>query len=397
MGGPHYRNKLKPRFVATIKEDGVYHDGGGLYLQVGESGRAKSWLFRYKRKNKAGEGNMGLGPLHTVDLAEARERAGKARLLLIDDIDPIEQRRAARRAQKLEAAKQTTFAECAKGYLDLHAPPDWSVGSWRVANNRVRKHLLPKLGKLPVAAIDLTAVHDTIMAIHGGKSSTAMRARLDLEAYNACAASGVHYFDRGPLGSGRRRTLGRNRLEKKIWTSRHKTLKKAKRPHLVVLSDPAIAILKKMKATQEADANVREHIFVIGQSEASWGAGQRLVGRPATEFTAISFLKGSFCRRYPEYSNITVHGFRKTFSSWANDEDCFSQEAIETTLAHRIGDKTADIYNQLAKRENPRRLLMDAWAERCGRSDEPLDAKIIPIRADRSKENNDVNDRERRA
>jgi integrase len=163
-----------------------------------------------------------------------------------------------------------------------------------------------------------------------------------------------------------------------------------------MLSEPAIAVLKKMKATQQVDANLREHIFVIGQSEASLGAGQDAVGKPATEFTAIAFLKRTFCRRYPEYKNITVHGFRKTFSSWANDKDCFSHQAIEQALAHRIGDKIADIYNERAKREMPRRLLMDAWAARCGRGDEPLDANVIPMRAATSeKEKKDDNDRVR--
>jgi integrase len=168
--------------------------------------------------------------------------------------------------------------------------------------------------------------------------------------------------------------------EKKIWTcKRHKTQKTAKKPHLVILSEPAIAVLKTIQAMQAADGKVREHIFVLGQAEASAGAGQKQLGKPATEFTAIAFLT-KFRRRYPEYKGITVHGFRKTFSSWANDEDCYSHGAIEMTLGHRIGDKVADTYNQLAKRENPRRLLMAAWANRCGRSDEPLDAKVIPMR-----------------
>ena len=364
---------------------------------------------------------------------------------------------------------------------------------------RVRKHLLPTLGKLPITAIDLKAVEDTIRTINGGKSPVAMRTRLDLEAILDWATakqfrSGDNPASwKGPISlvlpnvekirevkpfeslphqqigtfmarlrdsrhddeqgatwradaqkwqaritarNGKRislgffsnkedaaaayrdaafrlhggafvsagkehkmsaallefiiltvvrsgqaaAALGRHRLGKKIWTcKRHKTAKKAKRPHLVVLSEQAIAVLKRMQATQAADGNVSEHVFVLGQAEASAGGGHGQRGNPATEFTAIAFL-AKFRRRYPEYKGITVHGFRKTFSSWANDEDRYSHETIEMTLAHRIGDKTADIYNQLAKRENPRRLLMAAWANRCGRSDEPLDAKIIPMR-----------------
>ena len=51
---------------------GLYGDGGGLYLQVAKSG-TKSWIYRFSLHRRARE--MGLGPLHIVTLAEAREKA----------------------------------------------------------------------------------------------------------------------------------------------------------------------------------------------------------------------------------------------------------------------------------------------------------------------------------
>ena len=71
-----------------------YGDGNGLYLQVNKDG-VKSWLLRYERDGR--ERFMGLGPLHTINLDEARERARKARLSLLDGIDPLEARDRARR------------------------------------------------------------------------------------------------------------------------------------------------------------------------------------------------------------------------------------------------------------------------------------------------------------
>jgi hypothetical protein len=58
--------------VARLKEPGRYADGLGLYLQITLSG-VKSWILRYERAGR--ERWMGLGPLHTVSLKEARERA----------------------------------------------------------------------------------------------------------------------------------------------------------------------------------------------------------------------------------------------------------------------------------------------------------------------------------
>lgn len=95
-------NKLSVRAIASKSRKGRYADGGGLYLQVGPTG-SKSWLFRYQMDNRARQ--MGLGPLNTVTLAEARELAGNCRRMLLDGVDPISKRNTDRQASKVETAK----------------------------------------------------------------------------------------------------------------------------------------------------------------------------------------------------------------------------------------------------------------------------------------------------
>src|ERR1700686_1031811 len=68
--------KLSPVAVKNAARRGYYSGGGGLYLQVSPSG-AKSWVFRYKAGSKLYE--MGLGPTHTIGLAEARTKARRCR------------------------------------------------------------------------------------------------------------------------------------------------------------------------------------------------------------------------------------------------------------------------------------------------------------------------------
>src|ERR1700723_1113912 len=102
--------KLSHARVRNETRSGVYGDGAGLYLNVGPT-RGKSWLFRFMLNGTARE--MGLGPVHTIGLAEARERAKAARHLLLDGIDPIDARRA-ERARRVgnaaaEAATMVTF------------------------------------------------------------------------------------------------------------------------------------------------------------------------------------------------------------------------------------------------------------------------------------------------
>src|ERR1700751_2144015 len=96
-------------------QKGMYHDGGGLYLQV-SAGGAKSWIYRFMLDGRPRE--MGLGPLNVISLAEARRRAAEYRRMRHDGIDPIGARRSQRDQKKLEAAKAMTFDMCAAAYIE---------------------------------------------------------------------------------------------------------------------------------------------------------------------------------------------------------------------------------------------------------------------------------------
>src|SRR5215469_9247120 len=119
-------HKLRPRWVETVKEDGTYADGGGLYLLVSHNGRGKSWIFRYTISGRRRD--MGLGALHTISLAEARERARKCRQQVLDGIDPIEARDRALLDEQIARAKEVPFRECAMGWMATHEV------EWKPAN-----------------------------------------------------------------------------------------------------------------------------------------------------------------------------------------------------------------------------------------------------------------------
>lgn len=65
-------NKLSALGVARERWPGYHGDGEGLWLQVSSSG-TKSWIFRFSLDGRRRE--MGLGPVHAVDLAAARSKA----------------------------------------------------------------------------------------------------------------------------------------------------------------------------------------------------------------------------------------------------------------------------------------------------------------------------------
>src|SRR6476661_8864529 len=110
----HGINRLTTTTVKAVKARGYYADGGNLYLQVSTFG-TKSWIFRYLRQGKLCD--LGLGPLHTIDLPEARQKATEYRKLLVEGKDPKGTRDQAREQRKLDSLKSKTFEDCADAYI----------------------------------------------------------------------------------------------------------------------------------------------------------------------------------------------------------------------------------------------------------------------------------------
>jgi integrase len=166
--------------VARLKKPGRHSDGRNLFLQIMPGSGIKSWIFRYARGGK--ERAMGLGPVHTVSLQEARERARKCRLLLLDGIDPVSARQAERAAKALEEAKRITFQQAATEYCVQHE------AKWRNAKtpaqflSSLKSYVFPKIGALPVAAIDTGLVLKCIEPIWQTKTETANRTRSRIES-----------------------------------------------------------------------------------------------------------------------------------------------------------------------------------------------------------------------
>src|SRR5215469_12285751 len=172
-------NRLSAVAVKCISKRGMYHDGGGLYLQV-SGGGAKSWIYRFTLDGRPRE--MGLGPLNVISLAEARKRAGECRRMRHDGIDPIEARRVQRGQKKLEAARSMSFDVCADAYIEARKA-GWKNGKhaeqWR---GSLKNYASPVFGSSPVHSIDLAAVMKALEPIWTTKSETARRLRGRIEA-----------------------------------------------------------------------------------------------------------------------------------------------------------------------------------------------------------------------
>lgn len=147
--------KLNARAVASAKAPGRYGDGRNLYLQVNDA-EHKSWLLRYVMDGR--ERWMGLGPVADFTLAEARERARKARQMIRDGVDPLEARRAERRERKQAAARHLTFGEAWRQFFAQNAPKWRSQKTVVQFRQSMRDYAEPVLGRLLVADIEVADV-----------------------------------------------------------------------------------------------------------------------------------------------------------------------------------------------------------------------------------------------
>jgi hypothetical protein len=187
-------HRLSPGKVRHAKPGKLLNDGGGLLLQttLGKDGRKnQSWLFRYslpesvvsKNGNKRRRTrDMGLGPLVTISLHEARETARQLRQLRLQGVDPIEDRKARRAAAAIEAGKAKTFDECRNDYFREHRNKWRNPVHARDWLASLQRYVTPVFGKLPVKDIDLGLVIKALEPIWNQKPETASRVRSRVEA-----------------------------------------------------------------------------------------------------------------------------------------------------------------------------------------------------------------------
>jgi integrase len=388
--------KLTALKADKVKAPGYYGDGGGLFLQMSRYG-TKNWVFRFKANGRLRE--MGLGSLDTYSLAEARERARGCRKLRDEGKDPIEERKVARLAMKLDAAKAMTFEQCAERYIAAHRA-GWRNGKHRDQwSSTLATYVKPIFGALPVQAVDTSLVMKAVEPIWNEKPETASRVRGRIESIlDWATARGFRMGEnparwRGHLDKLLPKKTRVRRVEhhaalpygeiaafvvelkpqegvaaralefailtaartgeviaarwdefdlaERLWTVPAERMKAGKE-HRVPLPNAALVILEEL-------ARVRHGDFVFPGGRA---------GRP------ISNMAMTMTLRRMGRGELTVHGFRSSFLDWAADRTGFPAEVSEMALAHTIGDKVEAAYRR-GDLFQKRRQLMDAWAKFC--------------------------------
>ena len=126
-------------------------------------------------------------------------------------------------------------------------------------------------------------------------------------------------------------------VPRKIWRIPGNRMKMGE-DHSVPLCEPALGILEEMRDGTQSDLIFPSHD-----------------GGPFSDMAMLAVLKRM------KRSHVTVHGFRATFATWAEECTEYSDGVREAALAHKYKNETTAAYQRGGKLEK-RRALMNDWA-----------------------------------
>ncbi len=363
-------------------------DGEGLFLLITPSG-SKYWRLKYFLAGK--EKVLALGVYPEISLADARERRTHARKVLAAGNDPAEVKKEAKRndivkrANTFEIVAEEWFEQRENGWV-----PSYSVR----LRGQIERHILPKLGKRPVADILAPEVLGMLRVIEGrGTLETAHRMMQvtgqifmyaiatgraernpvpDLRgALKAPVTKHHSYLNASELplylrkldaydGSLQTKLALRLLLltfvrsielrgaqwteidwDKAEWRIPAERMK-MKELHIVPLSRQAVAVLRELERLN----GDRTYVFPNEHNRSS----------SMSENTVLFALY-----RMGYHSRATGHGFRSTASTILNEHG-FRADVIERQLAHSERNTVRAAYNH-AQYLPERRKMMQWWAD----------------------------------
>ncbi len=361
---------------------GRHVDGRGLCLLVKDSG-ARTWVLRMQKDGRRRD--YGLGSVADMSLADARDAAAGLRRQVRAGADPVAERRLSRIvAPSFETAARHCYEALKEGWKNRrHA--NW-IASFE-------NHVFPMIGTRPVDVVDSTAVLEVLSPIwlevpdtarrilqrigavldfahikgwlSGEVSLRSVRKGLPRQTEKAGHLAAMPYADVPALIAklvAASPTTGRDALrftiynavrsnetrfavwsefdlDHAIWTIPGERMK-ARETHVVPLSAPAVALLRRRWNERISD----DGLVFSNDGE-----------KPISDMTMTKLLRDA------EITGVTVHGFRSAFTDWAAETTNFPKEVADKALAHKLPNRVEAAYRRTDFFDK-RRDLMTQWS-----------------------------------
>jgi integrase len=369
---------LTARQVATAKE-GRYLDQKGLYLEVSPTGK-KRWVLRYSRDKKVTEAT--LGSAEFVTLAQARDKAFEFRRDL---------------ANGTTTPKRVTFGEVAalviaskRVHLDARGVQQLEASL---------RHCAP-LSNRDVGQLGVSDVLGLVQPLWTSTPSTAKRLRAFMEQVFSAARVKGHRSD----NPAQYRNFLDQILSKQPASEHHRAMPYAAAPSFMRALEReggvvaramrliVLLALRKMEVVEMRWSEVQgDPSFAPGQAILTIPAGRIKMRREfrvplssgalavlaeqramaqISDFVFPSpngignALNGATFNKLLERLEVgeTVHGFRTTFATWAQEKTSADPHVIDGCLAHVTGSATTRAYLRSDNLEQ-RCALMEQWAK----------------------------------
>ena len=379
------KNRLTAKGIAAAKP-GKHLDGDGLLFVKREDGGAQ-WVLRYTLYSRRHD--MGLGAYPEVSLAEARRKADEARAKARNNIDPIKDRERERREMVQNLHILNDIAADAFESRKHELRDDGAAGRWF---SPLRIHVLPKLGKMPVAEITQIEIRDTFAKLWHEKPDTARKAmtrlnicmkhaaalglNVDLKAIDMAKAllgKRMHETKHIPsmpweevpafyarMNSGALselalklliltgvrskpiRYMHESQIDGRVWTIpavRVKGQKGKTAPFRVPLSEEAMDVIEQARPLS------RDGFLFPGLNKGVM-----------SDMAMLNTLDRMKVQARP-------HGFRSSLRIWLAEVAEAPFEIAETVLTHSVGNTVSRSYTRDFDHLEKRRVLMERWAQ----------------------------------
>lgn len=403
--------ELSALSVGRLITPGHHAVGGvaGLYLYVGGES-ARSWVLRVMigRRRR----HIGLGGFPDVTLSQAREKARAAREQILNGIDPIAHRKALASQLRAAQAREKTFEEAAKAYIDAHGD------TWKNPKHRAQwistleTYAYPHMGQLQVRDVAQEHVLAALEPIWKEKNETASRLRGRIESVLDWATVRKYREGENParwkghldkllpapskvqkvehhralpiddmpafmVGLKEKEGLAPRALEFLVLTAaRSGEVRGASWPEIDFESNVWIIPAERMKAGRE------HRVPLSGETVKLLKALPRLQGNPlvfpAPRGGVLSDMTLTAVMRRMEVDAVP-HGFRSTFRDWTAERTNHPRELAEQALAHTLESKVEAAYRRGDALEK-RRAMMQDWAKFCSSqlaAQEPEEAAAV--------------------
>jgi integrase len=391
---PKKAKELSDAQVRRLAKQAGFHAVGGvagLHLQVKPP--AASWVLKKKVGSRRRE--YGLGGYPDTTLSRAREKSREYVESLNEGIDPLVQKAARKSALLVSQAKQRTFSDVAAQFITKKSKEYKTAIQTDKLKHRIETYAYPYIGNMIVGDIDRTNIIKMLKPIWETKTETATRVRANVERILDLA--GVE-----GLRTGDNPARWKGNLE--LTLPLPSKVSKVEHFKALPLQDMRVFMQKLIAQDWMGAKALRFGILTAARSgeirAAKWdeiNLGAKVWTVPAERMKGGRVHKVPLCAdvvvllkslpRDSEYIfhntkggklsdvtiskvpkrigyDVTAHGFRATFRTWAQEHTSYHEEVPELALAHINSDRTRAAYAR-SELLDKRRDLMDDWEHFC--------------------------------